>query len=178
MIQKIVWLLSLWTVGAKLKEIVQGPVSKTIQPGGSVTLDCTVHTGTCDGEHSVYWFRHESRQGILHVQGDRRKHVSASGSRSQSCVYHLQKMNLSSSDSGTYYCAVASCGEILFGNGSKVLVKGDADDPVAQMRILFWLSVSRTGILLFFVIICLLVYISKRRWCPQCSLRVWLKEFT
>ncbi|XP_070849925.1 novel immune-type receptor 9 [Chaetodon trifascialis] len=147
--------------GAKLQEIVQGPVSDTIQPGGSVTLNCTVHTGTCDGEHSVYWFRHGSRQGILHTQGDRWKQVSTTGARSQSCVYHLQKKNLSSSDAGTYYCAVASCGEILFGNGSKLLVKGDDDDTAAQMKILVWLSISRTGILLFFVIICLLVYMSK-----------------
>lgn len=151
----------LWCVGAKLKEIVQGPVSETIQPGGSVTFNCTVHAGTCHGEHSVHWFRHGSRQGILHTHGDRRKHVATPGSPSQGCVYHLQKMNLSSSDAGTYYCAVASCGEILFGNGSKLLVKDDAEDQMAPMHILVWLSIIRTGILLFFVIVCLLVYITK-----------------
>ncbi|CAB1351610.1 unnamed protein product [Coregonus sp. 'balchen'] len=37
-----------------------------------------------------------------------------------SCVYNLPKRNLSLSDAGTYYCAVASCGEILFGNGTKL----------------------------------------------------------
>ncbi|TKS92633.1 Ig kappa chain V region 3547 [Collichthys lucidus] len=146
-----------------LKEIVQGPVSETIQPGGSVNFNCTVLTGTCDGHNSVYWFRHKSRQGILHSLGAGWKHVSVSGSFSQSCVYHLQKVNLSSSDSGTYYCAVASCGEILFGNGSQLLVKGDVEDQTAQMRILVWLSIIRTGILLFFVTVCLLVYISKSK---------------
>ncbi|KAM9400651.1 uncharacterized protein ACWYII_030497 [Salvelinus alpinus] len=29
-------------------------------------------------------------------------------------------MNLSLSDAGTYYCAVASCGEMLLGNGTKL----------------------------------------------------------
>uniref|UniRef100_A0A671Y4B9 Ig-like domain-containing protein n=1 Tax=Sparus aurata TaxID=8175 RepID=A0A671Y4B9_SPAAU len=37
----------------------------------------------------------------------------------KSCVYHFSK-KVSSSDAGTYYCAVATCGEILFGNGAKV----------------------------------------------------------
>ncbi|XP_029311208.1 uncharacterized protein LOC115023978 [Cottoperca gobio] len=104
-------------------KIDQGPVSETIQPGGSVTLNCTVHTGSCDEEHSVYWFRQGSHQGILHTHGRRCKHISSTGSPSQSCVYHLQKTNLSSTDAGTYYCAVASCGEVLFGNGSKLFVK-------------------------------------------------------
>lgn len=153
-------------VGANLKGIAQGPVSETVRPGGSVTLNCTVHTGTCDTEHSVYWFRHGSHQGILHTQGDGWKHVSTAGSPPQSCVYHLQKMNLSSSDAGTYYCAVASCGEILFGTGSKLLVDGDAGDQMAQMRILVWLSIIRTGILLFFVAVCLLVYVTKSRRSP------------
>ncbi|XP_037614596.1 uncharacterized protein LOC119481570 [Sebastes umbrosus] len=150
--------------GTNLKKIVQRPVSETIQPGGSVTLNCTVHTGTCDGEHSVYWFRHGSRQGILHAHGDRCKRVPMPpGSPSQSCVYHLQKMNLSSSDAGTYYCAVASCGEVLLGDGSKLLVHGDGADQEAQMKIFVWLSIIRAGIVLFFVTICSSVYISKRR---------------
>ncbi|XP_054457055.1 uncharacterized protein LOC129093162 [Anoplopoma fimbria] len=147
--------------GARLKEIVQWPVSETIKPGGTVAFKCTVHSGTCDGEHSVYWFRHGSGQGVLHTRGDQCKHVSTPpGSPSQSCVYHWQKENLSSSDAGTYYCAVASCGEVLFGNGSKLLVKGDGEDQMAQMRTLVWLSIIRTAILMFFVTFCLLVYIS------------------
>ncbi|XP_054457052.1 V-set and immunoglobulin domain-containing protein 2-like [Anoplopoma fimbria] len=148
--------------GASLEEIVQWPVSETIQPGGTVTFKCTAHSGTCDGEHSVYWFRHGSGQGVLHTRGDQCKHVSTPpGSPSQSCVYHWQKKNLSSSDAGTYYCAVASCVEVMFGNGSKLLVKGDGEDQRAQMRTLVWLSIIRTAILVFFVTFCLLVYISK-----------------
>ncbi|XP_067435515.1 uncharacterized protein [Thunnus thynnus] len=146
---------------ANLKEIVQGPSSETVQPGDSVTFNCTVQTGTCDGERRVYWFRHGSRQGILHTHVDQSKHVSTAQSISQSCVYHFQKTNLSSSDAGTYYCAVASCGEILFGSGSKLLIKDDVEDPMTQIRILVWLSIIRTGVLLLFLTLCLLAYISK-----------------
>uniref|UniRef100_A0A8C8BUP7 Ig-like domain-containing protein n=1 Tax=Oncorhynchus tshawytscha TaxID=74940 RepID=A0A8C8BUP7_ONCTS len=110
--------------------ILQQPVSESLQPGDSVTLNCTIHTETCAGEHSVYWFRHgsgESHPGIIYTHGDRSDQCEKSpeaGSPTQSCVYNLPKRNLSLSDAGTYYCAVASCGEILFGNGTKLDVEG------------------------------------------------------
>ncbi|XP_046905190.1 T cell receptor alpha chain MC.7.G5-like isoform X2 [Hypomesus transpacificus] len=111
------------------KEVVQQPVSESIQPGDSVTLNCTIHTETCAGEHNVYWFRHgsgESRPGILYTHGGRSDQCEKSpeaGSPTQSCVYNLPKRNLSLSDAGTYYCAVASCGEILFGNGTTLNIE-------------------------------------------------------
>ena len=49
--------------------VVQQPVSESVQPGNSVTLNCTIHTETGAGEHSVYWFRHgsgESRPGVIY----------------------------------------------------------------------------------------------------------------
>ncbi|KAM9406509.1 uncharacterized protein ACWYII_026972 isoform 2-T2 [Salvelinus alpinus] len=106
--------------------VLQQPVSESVQPGDSVTLNCTIHTETCAGEHSVYWFRHGSggsRPGIIYTHGDRSdqcEKISEAGSSPQSCIYNLPKRNLSLSDDGTYYCAVASCGEILFGNGTKL----------------------------------------------------------
>ncbi|XP_051799915.1 uncharacterized protein LOC127532373 [Acanthochromis polyacanthus] len=135
--------------GDKHQGIIQTPASKTIQPGGSVTLNCTVKTGSCDGEHSVFWFRRGSRQGFLHTHRDQCKPSSPS----PSCVYHLQKTNLSSVDTGTYYCAVASCGEILFGNGTELMISDEVKDQEAQIRILVWLSIIRVGILLFFLTI-------------------------
>ncbi|XP_062305700.1 uncharacterized protein LOC134009934 isoform X2 [Osmerus eperlanus] len=143
----------------KSMSIVQQPVSESIQPGDSVILNCTIQSETCPGEHSVYWFRHgsgESRPGIIYTHGGKSDQCEKSpeaGSPTQSCVYNLPKMNLSLSDAGTYYCAVASCGEILFGNGTKLDIKSCGED---QMRILVLLSIMRTGVLLcclFIVII-------------------------
>uniref|UniRef100_A0A674E0E7 Uncharacterized LOC115198319 n=1 Tax=Salmo trutta TaxID=8032 RepID=A0A674E0E7_SALTR len=112
--------------GSRNMTVLQQPVSESVQPGDSVTLNCTIHTETCAGEHSVYWFRHgsgESHPGIIYTHGDRSDQCEKSpeaGSPTQSCVYNLPKRNLSLYDAGTYYCAVASCGEILFGNGTKL----------------------------------------------------------
>uniref|UniRef100_A0A3Q3JS86 Ig-like domain-containing protein n=1 Tax=Monopterus albus TaxID=43700 RepID=A0A3Q3JS86_MONAL len=106
-------------------------VSSSVQPGGSVTLNCTVHTGTSDIEHSVYWFRQDlenSHLGIMyvHVHSSSQCVKSASnGSPEKSCVYSLPKRNVKLSDAGVYHCAVASCGQILFGKGTRLDVEGE-----------------------------------------------------
>ncbi|XP_067117257.1 signal-regulatory protein beta-2-like [Osmerus mordax] len=145
--------------GSGIKYTVQQPASLSVQLGDSVILNCTIHTETCPGEHSIYWFKYgsgESRPGILYTHGGRSDQCEKSpeaGSPTQSCVYNLPKRNLSLSDAGTYHCAVASCGDIVYGEGTKLDIKLVGED---QMRMLVLLSIIRTGVLLcclFIVII-------------------------
>ncbi|XP_072544707.1 uncharacterized protein [Salminus brasiliensis] len=106
--------------------VLQLPVLDLVQLGGNTTLQCSILTDSSAGDHSVYWFRHgsgESNPLIIYTHGNRSDQCeksSETGSSTQSCVYKLPKRNLSLSDAGTYYCAVAACGEILFGNGTKL----------------------------------------------------------
>nr|XP_029522629.1 uncharacterized protein LOC115133499 [Oncorhynchus nerka] len=146
--------------------VLQQPVSESVQPGGSVTLNCTIHTETCAGEHSVYWFRHgsgESRPGIIYTHGDKSDQCeksSETGSPTQRCVYNLPKRNLSLSDAGTYYCAVASCGEIWFGNGTKL----DIDHGCKEDHLLFMYCLGVAlglCVLLIIVLTCVLYKMSK-----------------
>ncbi|KAM9407876.1 uncharacterized protein ACWYII_027699 [Salvelinus alpinus] len=151
--------------------LLQQPVSELGQPGGSVTLNCTIHTETCVGEHSVYWFRHgsgESRPGIIYTHGnwsDQCEKSPDAGSPTQSCVFNLPKRNLSLSDAGTYYCAVASCGEILFGNGTKLDIEDHRADPL--------LLVSCLGVVLgvtftFIIVLVCIMYKMNNTTCVQC----------
>ncbi|XP_067308081.1 uncharacterized protein [Pseudorasbora parva] len=85
---------------------------------------CAVVTQSCAGEHNVYWFRHESGEsppGIIYTQQRRNGQCERSSddgnSTTHKCLYNLPKRN---SDAGIYYCAVAACGEILFGDGRQV----------------------------------------------------------
>ncbi|KAI4885200.1 hypothetical protein NFI96_028068, partial [Prochilodus magdalenae] len=55
-----------------------------------------------------------------------------------SCVYKLPKRNLSLSDAGTYYCAVAACGQILFGNGTKLDFVGTKEYDSKNNRHWLW----------------------------------------
>ncbi|XP_014880143.1 uncharacterized protein LOC106943473 [Poecilia latipinna] len=112
--------------GSKLKTSVYQSALETIQPGGSVTLNCTVQTGTCSREHSVYWFKNSevSEPGLIHSQGGENKRCNNKTSAgTHSCVYKLPISKLDASHAGTYYCAVASCGHILFGKGTKLDLK-------------------------------------------------------
>uniref|UniRef100_A0A4W5JM64 Ig-like domain-containing protein n=1 Tax=Hucho hucho TaxID=62062 RepID=A0A4W5JM64_9TELE len=143
--------------------IVKGNLSN------SVTLNCTIHTETCAGEHRVYWFRHgsgESRPGIIYTHGDRSDKCEKSpeaGSPPQSCVYNLPKRKLSLSDAGTYYCAVASCGEILFGNGTKLDVEGN------NLLHIMIISCLTTAVILSLIVNVILCVRMKRSRCEHCA---------
>ncbi|XP_067117262.1 uncharacterized protein [Osmerus mordax] len=157
--------------GSNTKAVVQQPVSESIQPGDSVTLNCTIHSETCAGEHSVYWFRHgsgESYPGILYTHGGRSDQCEKSpeaGSPTQSCVYNLPKRNLSLSDAGTYYCAVASCGEILFGNGTML----DIEESIPKLLFLVYFLGAALGILfMLIVVLTCFVFKTNRKQCPHC----------
>ncbi|XP_035266642.1 uncharacterized protein LOC118223773 [Anguilla anguilla] len=127
--------------------VLQQSESESVQSGDPVTLQCTVHTETCAGEHSVYWFRQGSREsppGIIYTngtRGDECQRSSGAVSPTQSCVYNFPKRNLSPSDAGTYYCAVATCGEILFGKGTKLHIDRNEALPLYCMAGALALSV-------------------------------------
>uniref|UniRef100_A0A3P9JGR7 Ig-like domain-containing protein n=1 Tax=Oryzias latipes TaxID=8090 RepID=A0A3P9JGR7_ORYLA len=73
---------------------------------------------TCPGNQNVLWFRSasgSSHPGFICTPTDLNNQTAG-----KSCVYRLTKTLNDSSDAGIYYCAVAMCGEILFGNGTRV----------------------------------------------------------
>ncbi|XP_028420148.1 uncharacterized protein LOC114545812 [Perca flavescens] len=151
--------------GLKIPATVHQSASESIQPGGSVTLDCTVHTGTCDGEHSVYWFKNseESQPGLIYTHGGRNDQCKRKpNTQTHTCVYKLPMKSLNRSHAGTYYCAVASCGHILFGNGTKL----DLEDEVDSPSLVFFLSAALAFTTILIVLLAFLMYkVNKRNSC-------------
>ncbi|KAI3351501.1 hypothetical protein L3Q82_020361, partial [Scortum barcoo] len=101
--------------------VVQWPtVSDSVRPGDLMTLQCSVlsdsENKTCPGDHNVFWFKtgsDKSHPNIIYTDGNRHDECDKRSDTQKSCIYHFSK-SVSSSDAGTYYCAVATCGEILF----------------------------------------------------------------
>ncbi|CAL8272601.1 unnamed protein product [Boreogadus saida] len=112
--------------------VVRQSVSASAQLGDPVALQCSItsqrtdHSNQCQREPSVYWFKSgsgPSHPAAIYMNGNRSgecQNSSGPPSASQSCVYTLPKNNINSSDAGTYYCALAACGEVMFGSGTKL----------------------------------------------------------
>uniref|UniRef100_A0A3B3TIL7 Ig-like domain-containing protein n=1 Tax=Poecilia latipinna TaxID=48699 RepID=A0A3B3TIL7_9TELE len=73
---------------------------------------------TCPADNRVYWFKagpDHSHPSLLYLQensGDECEN-SPEAQTAQKCFYNFS----GTSDSGIHHCAVAACGQILFGNG-------------------------------------------------------------
>ncbi|XP_047441777.1 uncharacterized protein LOC125008534 [Mugil cephalus] len=118
-----------------ISAVIQNLSTEAVLPGDSVALQCSVFSGseqkTCPEQHSVYWFRvkpDESYPSLIYTQGNRDEECEKSPDTRplQSCVYSFFKDNVSYSDTGTYYCALAACGKVVFGNGTKLNIKGNS----------------------------------------------------
>uniref|UniRef100_A0A3Q4H6C3 Ig-like domain-containing protein n=1 Tax=Neolamprologus brichardi TaxID=32507 RepID=A0A3Q4H6C3_NEOBR len=92
--------------------------------GHSVTLNCSLLSKNketavqCSDEHTVFWFRAGPEGFDLNIINTHRN--SRDEDVKRSCVFSLSKTIQDSSDAGTYYCAVVTCGKILLGKGTQV----------------------------------------------------------
>lgn len=96
-----------------------------------MTLNCTLLKGSSAEEDNVYWFKKDTVDSHLGIMYSHTNSSSQCAKRSESrcsaqrCVYSFTKKNVSRSDVGTYYCAVASCSEVLVGKGTRLDVVGE-----------------------------------------------------
>ncbi|XP_053091246.1 uncharacterized protein LOC113547192 [Pangasianodon hypophthalmus] len=102
--------------------VLQSSVLESVSAGASVTLQCSVLSESRAADLQVLWFRAappQSHPQIIYTHHNS-SHQCESSSSTHTCVYSFSKNILSLSDTGTYYCAVAVCGKIIFGNGTRV----------------------------------------------------------
>ncbi|XP_040903666.1 uncharacterized protein LOC121188149 [Toxotes jaculatrix] len=155
----------------KQNYVKQSPEKASVQLGDSVTLQCSLLSKNkenrvqCPGEHSVHWFRSGSggfHPGIIYTHSSKRDEQEG-----RSCVYSLSKTMQNSSDAGTYYCAVVTCGEILFGEGTKVETGTSSDSGSEVKPVVFVLGGLLACCLTVIVFLICCVYQSKA--CKHCK---------
>ncbi|XP_033822381.1 uncharacterized protein LOC117370937 [Periophthalmus magnuspinnatus] len=138
-------------------EVRQSP-HEEIEPGHSVILHCSVQTDSCVGQHRVHWFKQseESAAGLLYSHGGSSDQCeSNTDGPNNPCVYNLPIHNVSSQQTGTYYCAVAACGQVLFGNGTRVNMK---DAAATGHPVLYTLAGALTFTVVFVLLLALSLY--------------------
>ncbi|XP_015234676.1 PREDICTED: uncharacterized protein LOC107087546 [Cyprinodon variegatus] len=105
--------------------VLQKPPSGPGHPENPKALQCSVlsnsERSTCPADNRVYWFKagsDDSHPSLLYLQGNSLEECdnSLEAPSIQKCFYNFSE----TVDPGTYYCAVAACGQILFGNGTKL----------------------------------------------------------
>ncbi|XP_075959710.1 uncharacterized protein LOC142962913 [Anarhichas minor] len=156
--------------------VIQERTSDPVRPGGSVTLQCSVLSDsekkTCPEEQSVFWFRagsDESYPSVIYAHGTSDGCEKSPEPHSpQKCVYSFSK-NVSSSDAETYYCAVATCGEILFGSGTKLEIEELNMWDLQKTNTVLILLVAALAMSL--IVIAFLIYTIKRKTCDRCNAR-------
>ncbi|XP_030224835.1 uncharacterized protein LOC115552676 isoform X1 [Gadus morhua] len=159
--------------------VVLQPASASAQLGDPVALQCSItsqrtdHSNQCQEEPSVYWFRSgPSHPAAIYMNGNRSGECQDSSgppSAPQSWVYTLPKNKVDSSDAGTYYCALAACGEVVFGSGTKLDVLQNGTNKTGPNLVP---AIVVLGILLaccLVVIIILLLTRNRKQVCEHCK---------
>ncbi|XP_038587121.1 uncharacterized protein LOC119912159 [Micropterus salmoides] len=143
--------------GAKMisDSVVQQPESQSVQPGDSVTLSCSVLTGHCAAEHvSVMWLKtsDHSAPEMIYSSGNKNDICQRTESGETTCVSNLLMRNLSSDDAGAYCCVVTLCGQILFGNGTRINIHNTKPPEQSPTGIALTLSNIILGTVTVFLI--------------------------
>ncbi|XP_035769654.1 T-cell surface glycoprotein CD8 beta chain-like [Neolamprologus brichardi] len=135
--------------------------SNPVCPGDTMTLQCSVFSDsdikTYPGGLNILWFREgsdKSLPNIIYTDRNRSNICEKRSDHQKTCVYHFSK-NVSSSDAGTYYCAVATCGEILLGSGTTLVIQ---ESSVWSQTVVFLLCAV---VVMSLIVIAVLIYTIK-----------------
>uniref|UniRef100_A0A3B5QQ47 Ig-like domain-containing protein n=1 Tax=Xiphophorus maculatus TaxID=8083 RepID=A0A3B5QQ47_XIPMA len=107
--------------------VIQQPAaSNPVRPGDTATFQCSVlfefETMACSEDFRMFWFQAKSNNtypNMIYTDGNKHHECEKRSDSEKSCMFNFSKV-VNSSDSGIFYCAVTSCGKILFGNGTRL----------------------------------------------------------
>ncbi|XP_037833460.1 uncharacterized protein LOC108231237 [Kryptolebias marmoratus] len=148
--------------------VQQTSVSDPSHPTDSKVLQCSVlsdpENKDCSGDPRVFWFRARSENShpdVIYTDGKRPANCDLTRDSERRCSYNFFK-NISSSDDGTYLCAIATCGQILFGN--KTNLKMDETPSSETLLLIVTIICLTISVTVNIVFIC---YRIQRSACKQ-----------
>ncbi|XP_029310857.1 uncharacterized protein LOC115023766 [Cottoperca gobio] len=146
---------------------VHQPALEPLRPGDSVNLSCTVYARACAEEQSLYWFRHGAGEPAVMYRSAGQCKSILEESDVKNCTLNLALKSVSSLDAGMYYCALASCGEIVFGNGSRVEILGDSSK--VPLLLVYCLGVALAVSIIVLLVLAFIIYKLKKKLCSVCK---------
>ncbi|TNM93510.1 uncharacterized protein [Takifugu rubripes] len=147
---------------SNIQGVVYQPALDPVRPGDSVQLSCEAHGEKCKGEQSLYWFRQTKGEPVIMYQNEGNC-VDEAHNRKCTLTYSIKSVN--SSDEGMYYCALASCGKLVFGNGTQVqLTKSKV-----ELLVVYCLSSALAVSIILLFVLAFTSYTLKRQICSVCK---------
>lgn len=111
------------TTLSNIQAVVYQSQLEPLQSGDSVNFSCTVYTEQNARVQSFYWLRHDASQpAIMYPRSGQCTNISEEVKTRCDLYFHIKTVDISTT--GIYYCAVASYGEIVFGNGTEIEIMG------------------------------------------------------
>ncbi|XP_029956968.1 uncharacterized protein LOC115395534 [Salarias fasciatus] len=140
---------------------IHQPALMPLQLGQNGNLSCTVNSEPCAGGQMFYWLKQGGSQPAVVYPSE-----GWCSNEGRNCTSHFLVKSAGSSDPGTYYCAVDTCGKIVFGNGTKV--------EIEESRNINCLLVYSLSVVLAVSVVVLLVLVSmmcklKNKTCSDCK---------
>nr|AAF28786.1 immune-type receptor 10 [Sphoeroides nephelus] len=147
---------------SNVQAVVYQSALKPIELGDSVQLRCEVHSEKCEEKQSLYWLRYTSSQPG-HIYPNEGTCVNEANITKCALTFSINSAN--SSDEGIYYCALASCGEVVLGNGTEVQLKRSK----AQSLLLYCLSAALAVSIILLFALASTAYTLKNQICSVCK---------
>ncbi|XP_037334647.2 uncharacterized protein LOC119222259 [Pungitius pungitius] len=149
---------------SNIRPVLHQPPLERFGAGDSVNLSCTVNAGGCAGEKSLYWFRHGAPQ-LSHIHRSLAKCGFSPQRPDRECTLNLTLKSLSSPDAGMYYCALDSCGELVFGSGTRVEIVG----PRVPLLLVCCLGAALAVLLVVLLVLAFVLFKLIKNSCSFCK---------
>ncbi|XP_053199536.1 uncharacterized protein LOC128383981 [Scomber japonicus] len=153
---------------SNIQAVVHQPPLEPLRSGDTANLSCTVYTEPYARVQSFYWFRHGvSQPAVMYPREGQCVNISMEEPVKKRCNLYFSIESVNSSNTGIYYCAVASYGEIVFGNGTEIKIAGNSTE--VSLLLVYFLSTTLAVFIIVLLVLVFVVHKLKKNLCSVCK---------